>query len=349
MTKHTKVGVIGCGVIAPTHIGSYQNQDNVEVAWLCDRDEEKARTLAKTYGVANVTTDYRQVLAAVAVDGISVCTDHASHAPICVAALEAGKHVLCEKALAATSEGLDAMLAAHGQHPDLVFSGVFQHRFDAASRLLKRLVDDGVFGSILTAGIQMRCLRTPGYYEADCWRGTWAKEGGSVLINQAIHFIDMLAWLMGGVSSLCGTHDNLTHGDSIETEDTAVASLRFTNGALGTIEATCSSHISWEPNLSIHGTLGSVDVRDGRCVKMVFEDETLGKAIQAEWNAAADGPGVSVGKNYYGSGHPAQIADFVDAMRDNRAPFVGAASARHAVDVVLGIYKSHRQNGWVSV
>jgi len=347
--NRTKVGIIGCGVIAPSHIESYQKQEQVEVAWLCDLNKEKALALAETYRVNHVTADYRQLLTAGDVDGVSVCTDHASHAPICVAALEAGKHVLCEKALAATSEGLDAMLAAHKRHADLVFSGIFQHRFDTRNRLLKQWVTDRVFGTILTAGVQIRCLRTPEYYTADSWRGTWAQEGGSVLINQAIHFIDMLAWLMGGVSQLCGTYDNLTHGDSIETEDTAVASLRFANGALGSIEATCSSHISWEPTLSIHGTVGSVEVRNGHCVKMVFEDETLGKKVQSEWDAAADGPEVSVGKTYYGSGHPAQIADFVEAMREGRAPFVEASSARHAVDVVLAIYKSHRLNGWVSV
>ncbi len=349
MSKRIKVAVIGCGVIAPTHIESYLAQDQVEVAWLCDLVEQKARGLAEKYGVANVATDYRQVLADAEVDCVSVCTDHASHAPICVAALEAGKHVLCEKALAATAEGLDAVLAAHGRHPGRVFAGVFQHRFDAVSRLLKRQVDEGLFGTILTGGVQVRCLRTPGYYEADRWRGTWAEEGGSVLINQAIHFIDLLAWLMGGVTRLCGTYDNLTHGGSIETEDTAVASLRFANGALGTLEATCSSHLSWEPTLSIHGTVGSVDVRNGRCVKAVFEDEALGRQVQAELDAAADGPGVQAGKTYYGKGHAAQIADFVEAAREQRQPYVTAASARHAVDVVLAIYRSHRQNGWVAL
>ncbi len=349
MSERTKIGIIGCGVIAPTHIKSYQNLDQVEVAWLCDLNEEKAQALSETYGVANITTDYRQLLAEPDVDGVSICTDHASHAPICIAALEAEKHVLCEKALAATSEGLDAMQAAHKQHADLVFSGIFQHRFDALSHLLKQLVEDGAFGTILTAGVQMRCLRTPGYYESDCWRGTWSKEGGSVLINQAIHFIDLLAWLMGGVSSLCGTYDNLTHGDSIETEDTAVASLRFANGALGSIETTCSSHINWEPTLSIHGTVGSLEVRDGKCLKIEFEDEALNKQIQSQWKAITDGPEAALGKTYYGSGHAAQIADFIEAIRDSRAPFVEALSARHAVDVVLAIYKSHRQNKWVSV
>ncbi len=350
MSKPVNVAVIGCGVIAPTHIESFLGlDDKVRVVCLCDLVEEKAQALATRYGVDAVHVDFREMLAAENIDAVSVCTDHASHAPICVAALEAGKHVLCEKALAATATGLDSMMAAHEKCPELVFSGVFQHRFDGVNRVLKQLLEDGVFGRILTAGIQMRCLRTPGYYEADRWRGTWAEEGGSVLINQAIHFIDLLAWLMGGVRSLSGTHDNLTHGGSIETEDTAVASLRFANGALGTIEATCSSHLGWEPTLAIHGALGSVEVRNGRATKVAFEDKTIEEQAKSQLSVATDSPGAEAGKIYYGTGHAAQIADFIDAIREVRNPYVRAESARHTVDVVLAIYESCRQNGWVDL
>jgi predicted dehydrogenase len=344
-----RVGIIGCGVIAPAHIESYQLAGGVEVAWACDLVEEKAARLAGKYAVPFVTTDYQAVLADPAIDAVSVCTDHASHSPITVAALQAGKHVLCEKALAANAAGLDAMLAAHARHGPLVFSGVFQHRFDRAMQTLKRLVDEGALGQVLTAGIQVRCYRSREYYGSDEWRGTWAREGGAVLINQSIHFIDAVAWIMGGVEAVCGTHANLTHDGVLEAEDTAVASLRFRSGALGVIEATCSSHLGWEPTVSIHGSEGSIELRSGQAMKVLFADQELTRRIESELAAGHSEQVKQVGRIHYGTGHPLHIADFVEAVRQHRPPFVTARSARHAVDIVLAIYESHRHGGWVRV
>ncbi|MBN2583470.1 MAG: Gfo/Idh/MocA family oxidoreductase [Planctomycetes bacterium] len=347
MSGKLRVGIVGCGVIAPLHAESYRLLGDVEITWACDLVEEKARRLADKYTIAHVTKDYRELLAAKDVDCISVCTDHASHSPITVAALEAGKHVLCEKALAATPAGLDAMFAAHAKRPELVFGGVFQHRFDQDVQLLKRLVDEGALGDLLTAGVQIRCLRTPDYYRADRWRGTWAEEGGAVLINQAIHFIDALLWITGGAQAVTGAYANLTHGDSMETEDTAVAALRLKSGALGTLEATCSSHMNWEPTISLHGSEGSIDLRGGQGLKVRFTDEAFAKKVEQELAECEHAMKVAAGKRHYGTTHPELIADFVGAIRNGGTPFVSAQSARHAVDVVLGIYQSHRSGGWV--
>ena len=347
MPAPLRCAIIGCGVIAPTHAEGYQRLDNVELTWACDLIKEKARKLASDYDIPNVTTDYREVMEDAEVDCVSVCTDHASHSPVTVAALESGKHVLCEKALGATTEGMDAMFDVHHRHPELVFSGVFQHRFDGINRTLRRLVREKAFGTVLTAGVQMRCLRTAEYYHGDEWRGTWAQEGGSVLINQAIHFIDSLLWIMGGAREVSGAHANITHEGVIETEDCAVAALRYRQGALGTIEATASSHLNWEPTLSIHGTEGSLDLRNSEPVKLVFDDEQREATVREEIGRAQDAEGVEASKDYYGTGHSAQIADFVDAVREGRDPFVPAIEARHAVDVVLGIYASHQHGRWV--
>lgn len=349
MTCPLKCAVIGCGTVAPIHTESFLSQDNVEVAWACDLVEDKARRLADKYGIDHVTADYHEVLADESVNCVTICTDHASHSPITVAALDSGKHVLCEKALAANKEGLDAMFAAHEHRQNLVFGAIFQHRFDSIGRMLKRIVSEGAFGELLTACLQMRCLRTKEYYRADKWRGTWAQEGGAVLINQAIHYIDLLAWIMGGVESLCGTHANITHGDAIEAEDTAVAALRFRCGALGSLEATSSSHLGWEPTLSIQGTTGSIDIRNNNAFRVVFKDKTIEKRITDELSVCCDAHGVQAAKSHYGTGHAAQIADFVEAIRDGRKPFVPADQARHAVDIVLAIYESNRKGGWVKI
>lgn len=347
MAEKLRCGIIGCGVIAPVHASGYQGIEDVELAWACDLVPERAAKLAEKYGIARTTTDYQEMLADPSLDAISVCTDHASHAPITVAALEAGKHVLCEKALAASGDGLRKMLEAGAARDDLVFGGVFQHRFDAVNRIVRRLVGEGAFGTLLTACVHMRCLRTHDYYRADTWRGTWAEEGGAVLINQTIHFLDAMLWITGGADAVCGAYANLTHGEVMETEDTVVASFRLSCGALATLEATASSHLGWEPTIEIHGTEGSVELRGDSVLKIKFADPERAEAAQAELEAALSERKVAAGKTYYGSGHPAQIADFVRAVRDGGELTVPAPSAGRTVEAVFGIYQSHRSGKWV--
>ncbi len=349
MKKKITIAVIGCGVIAPTHIKSFQQHKDTEVKWACDLIEDKARRLAQSHAIECITQDYREPLNDRDVDCVAICTDHSSHSPIAVDALDAGKHVLCEKALGATREGMDAMCAAHKRSPELVFSGVFQHRFDHSIRTLRRAVSDGALGTLLNAGVQLRCLRTDEYYHGDAWRGTWQEEGGSVLINQSIHFIDALLWIVGGASQVCGAYANITHAGAIETEDCAAAALRLNCGALGTLEATSSSHLGWEPTLSLHGVRGSIEIRNGDLIKSRFENPDDAEMLMQELECGEQTKGVMCGKDYYGTGHPAQIADFLDAVRKGGEPFISGEDARHAVDVVLGIYDSHEKNRWVSV
>ncbi len=345
-----RVGIIGCGTISRTHADCLKRLPHVDLVYACDLDLNRARKLAEDFAIEHVAADYNDVLADAQLDAVSICTDHASHSPLAVAALSAGRHVLCEKALAADNIQLAEMLAAGAAHPELVFSGIFQHRFSPVFLTLRDQLAAGVFGEILTAGAQMRCYRSPDYYRSDRWRGTWAEEGGSVLINQAIHMVDIVAWLMGGVASLAGTYSNQTHGDVIETEDAAVAVMRFNNGVLGTLEATSSSHLKWEPNVFIHGTLASVEVRHDKPLKVLCADRTKTAALLELLEAAGSRPNPAIpGKDYYGSGHAAQIEDFVDACLTGRAPFVTARSAAHAVEVVLGVYAAHHSGGWISI
>ncbi len=344
MDRPIRCAVIGNGVIAPAHIESYQLLPGVTVTWACDLVQGKAAAMAARYGIPQVSTDYHEVLADPALDALSICTDHASHAQIAADAFAAGKHVLCEKALAATTVGLDRMMAAHALRPDLVFAGVFQNRHTPLYGRLRQLVADGALGPILTANLQVYCLRTREYYKADLWRGTWANEGGSLMINQAIHFVDLLQWVAGGVTQVAATFANLTHGDVIETEDTVAAALTFRNGALGTISATTSSrHLQWEPTLSITGTEGTVEVRNGTVLRTACNDATKAGRIHEQLAEPVEtGPDVA-GKAYYGPGHAGTVADFVAAIREGRRPFISGEEARAAVDIVLGIYQSHRE------
>lgn len=342
--KKIRVGVIGCGVISATHIECYQAIPGVEVTWLCDLREDRLREKAAKYGVRHTTACAADVFAAKDVDAVSICTDHASHADLCLAALDAGKDVLCEKIPAQNRANLRRMVAAAGAHPERVFSGVFQHRFDPVNVKMREILASGVLGRILTAGVQLRCYRSDDYYRGDDWRGTWKLEGGSVLVNQAIHYIDQLLWQMNVPVRAEGFYANLAHKGVIETEDTAVAVLRFRNGTLGTLEATCASNLLWESTLSYHGTLGSIDLRDDKPLKVEFRDPAVAERIRAELlEATAPSHGVS-GKTYYGTGHMAQIRDFIDAVRTRRAPAVTIPDAARTAAFLFSIYASQKKS-----
>lgn len=342
-------GLIGCGVIAPLHATPIQQMEGVHLRWACDLLPERMNALADHYAIPHRTTDYRELVADPELQAVSICTDHASHAEIAEAALRAGKHVLCEKALASSREGLERMARARLASPHPVFSGVFQHRFDSGYRIMKQCIDTHVFGELLTINLHMNCLRPSAYYESDAWRGTWDREGGSVLINQAIHFVDILQWVTGGIEAVSGHYANLTHGDVIETEDTVAAALRFKNGALGSLAVTSSSHLHWEPRLFIYGTEGSLELMDGKPVRMTFSDPETQQRVETMFAPADEAPEAAIGKAYYGPGHPSQIHDFIQAIRERRAPFISFESARESVEVVLALYQSSREQRWVSV
>jgi UDP-N-acetyl-2-amino-2-deoxyglucuronate dehydrogenase len=341
--KNLNCAVIGCGVIAPSHIESFQKMDNVTISWFCDLDISKAESLADKYGVPNVSDDYHQVMKDSDVDCIAICTDHASHSPIAVAALNAGKHVLCEKALSSTTAGLDAMIEAHRQNSELVFAGVFQNRYIPIYGALKKLIADNAFGDLLTVNMHMYCLRTDEYYHSDCWRGTWAEEGGSLMVNQAIHFVDILNWVTGGISSISANFANITHGNSIETEDTVAVSIGFKNGALGTISASSSSNVlGWDPTFFINGTDASLDIRCGEITRLVCDNAKREQEIRNALVSESLTSETSA-KSYYGPSHMMVIDDFIDAIRNEHDPFVTAESARDAVDISLAIYQSHHE------
>ncbi len=339
-----KCGIIGCGVIAPSHAEAYQQIDGVEIKWACDIVRGRAEKLASKYNINSVTEKYSDLLYDKELDCVSVCTDHGSHPEICIDALEHGKHLICEKALATSSGALDRMEEASIRHPELVFSGVFQHRFDGVYQFLKDLVDKKAFGKILIVNTSLSCLRNNEYYTADNWRGTWRQEGGSILINQAIHFIDLADWIMGGIDHLSGEYANLTHEGVIETEDTATANVHFKCGALGQISATCSGNSEWDSSMSIRGSEGFIMIRKSKIIDFEFINPETNAIVRSFCANPEDKSRVIAGKTYYGTSHPAQIADFIDAIRNKRQPFVPFASARRAVDIVLAIYKSHRED-----
>lgn len=343
-----KCGIIGCGVIAPTHIESYQAIKDAEVIHLCDLVPERLNTLGDRYAIARRSVNYHELLADPDVQLVSVCTDHASHARIVTDALAAGKHVVCEKSLGRVPDDLEIMVAAARQHPELVTSGIFQHRFQPHNLALRDLVGSGKLGRMLMVNLSFSCLRTADYYRKDAWRGTMAGEGGGVLINQAIHHIDQLRFVFGEVKAVTAITANLTHQKVIEVEDTSVFLLEFENGMLGTVAATSSSPDTWRIALTITGDRAYIEYDDEAAVRIVAADEQLKTEIS---DRLSDAPAaiVTAGKSYYGGGHTDQLADVIDAIEHHRQPAVTLIDAANSSSLIFAVYESARTRRRVEV
>jgi predicted dehydrogenase len=343
MERIVKTGVIGCGVVSLSHIDSYLQIEGAELVAICDVREDRIAATRKRYPDLKATAfdSVEAMLAGSDVEAVSVCTDHASHEEIVRKCLEAGKHVICEKALTTSRESLERMIKL-ARESNLVTAGIFQHRFDSAYRACKEVLEEGLLGKVLTVSVQHECYRSDEYYTQDAWRGNWAGEGGSLLINQSIHFLDVLQWLNGGVRSVMAYTGNLAHKGIIETEDTAAISLELGNGALATFAASTGSHRTWDSYIQFIGTKGDLHLENQTVTRCTHQDAAVADQIKKRLSGMDDEAGVAGAKDYYGPSHPAQIEDFINAIRSGGKPFVSLEDAAETVGLVLAIYESAR-------
>lgn len=339
------VAVIGCGVISELHLKCYAHNPHARVVAVCDVVRDRAEFAARERAPgARVSTNAADIFSDPSIDAVSICTDHGSHAKLSCAALDAGKHVLCEKSLARNAADLRRMLDAEKAHPGLVAAGVFQHRFEPLPRVLHDLVREGAFGRLLTAAGSLYTLRDNAYFQKDAWRGTRKGEGGSALINQSIHYFDLLLWIAGGAEAARAYSANLNHQGVIETEDTISVALRFRNGALGSFLTTNAGIPQWESSLVFQGTAGSAEVRDEALFSLVMADKAAEKRARARIEkAVSSSRAFPKGKSYYGPGHQAQIDDFIRAIRTSSRPYVTFSDAAETDALVFAAYASA---GW---
>ena len=345
MNKKRKVrtAVIGCGVISELHLRCFVHNEQAEVVAVCDLIPERAEKAARERAPgARWTTKAEEIFADPAIDAVSICTDHASHAALACAALDAGKHVLCEKCLAVNASDLRKMLAAAKAHPELVAAGVFQHRFEPLPRILRTLIAEGAFGRLLTATGSLHTYRSDDYFKKDAWRGTKKGEGGSILINQSIHYFDLLLWIAGGADKARAFYANLGHQGVIETEDTISVALRMRDGAVGSFVATNAGIDQWENVLSFQGTKGRVEIRNDKLASLKMGDPADERRVSAkiEKALAAAEKQFAKGRDYYGTGHQAQIDDYVKAILTKGRPYVTFADAAESASMVFAAYAS---------
>jgi predicted dehydrogenase len=260
-----------------------------------------------------------------------------------VAAAEAGRHVIVEKPIEITLPRVDAVIRA-ADRAGVKLATVFPERFNPASQALKRAVEAGRFGRLVLGDCYNKWWRSQDYYDSGGWRGTWRLDGGGACMNQAVHAIDLLQWMMGPVERVPADPDRLAHV-RIEVEDTAAALLRFRNGALGVIEAATSVYPGLKRRLEIHGDRGSVVYENENIVLWGFAEKRPSDArLRRRLAPLPDGEsyGVSDPRNITHFGHAEVFRDMVRAVRTGGPVACGGREGRKAVEIILAIYRSAR-------
>jgi predicted dehydrogenase len=334
MSQTLRFGLIGCGRIAPHHARALEDLPGAELMAVVDVIEERAYRFADDYG-ADPYTDYHDMLQRPDIDVVNICTPSGMHAQMAIDAANAGKHVLVEKPMALSLDDADRMIAAaRANHVKLCVS--FQNRYNPPIQDLQAVVQSGKLGKLRLANVTVRWYRTQEYYE-DGWHGTWAMDGGA-LMNQSIHHVDALVWLMGEpLESVFAYSATLAH--RMEAEDTIVAVLRFASGALASIEAsTITFPTDLEGSITFLGETGTVKVGG-----VALNRKELWK-IDGELDQEADilNTNQADPMNVYGTSHPRVFADMVAAIREGREPFINGEQGRGALQAVLAIYESAR-------
>lgn len=332
-------GIIGCGMIAKFHSKAVADIRGAKVTACFDMHPASADRLAAEIG-CKAYYDLDAMLADPAVDVVTICTPSGAHMEPAVKAAKAGKHVIVEKPLEITLSRCDAIIKACDQ-AGVTLSTIFPSRFYDSSKLLKEAIDSGRFGRLTVGDAYVKWFRTQQYYDSGAWRGTWKLDGGGALMNQAIHSVDLLAWLMGPVAELSARTATLAH-QNIEVEDVAMATLRFANGALGVIEATTAAYPGALKRIEVHGSEGSVvleeeDLKTWTFAKPTKRDQAIAEKM-ANRTQSGGGAGDPAAIGHHG--HMLQFKDVIDAIKKGRKPAIDGPEGRRSVEIILAIYKA---------
>ncbi|MCC9607818.1 Gfo/Idh/MocA family oxidoreductase [Blastopirellula sp. JC732] len=331
--------IVGCGMIADFHARAIADLRGAKLVACYSRNGERAAEFASKHGCA-AYSDLDQMLADPAVDIVSICTPSGAHMEPGVAAARAGKHVIIEKPLEITLKRCDKLIS-ECEKAGVKLSTIFPSRFHGPSVELKKAIEAGRFGTLTMGDAYVKWFRTQAYYDSGAWRGTWALDGGGALMNQAIHSVDLLCWLMGDVEEISAYTSLLAH-ERIEVEDVAVASLKFKSGALGVIQASTASYPGFLKRIEISGSQGSAimeeeDLKKWEFAKMTKKDQAIQERLAGKTHT---GGGAADPKAIGHHGHTAQFKDFVDAIKKDREPLINGPEGRRAVEVILAIYKA---------
>lgn len=323
-------GLVGCGMISATHAEVIERLENARLVGVTDRNPEAAAAFAEKHACRTFKSA-EALFASEEVDVAVICVPSGAHAPLAVAALRAGCHVVIEKPLALTTADLDAIAEAERLSGKTV-AVIYQQRFTPSAMALRLLISEGALGRLLYADLSMPYHRDPSYYEAAAWRGTRELDGGE-LFNQGVHGVDLLLYLCGDVTAVSGACRTLVH--NIEAEDTTVAMLEFASGAVGTLRSSTATNPGYPRCLTLHFTEGTVAIDDDNIVLWDVKSVPRPEVKCYEGRESHSNP-MAFSSDY----HYAEYEELLEALDEGRAPAVSLAEGRRAPDVILAIYKS---------
>jgi predicted dehydrogenase len=346
-----RTAVVGCGKVGHLHAAALQNLAESELVAGCSRSAARAGAFAEKYGVA-AFTDVAEMITKTRVEAICLCTPHPEHAAPTITAARHGVHVLVEKPLAASLADCDAMLAAAREH-GITLGTICQRRYYPPCARIHEALQAGKLGRPILGTATIFGWRDEAYYQSDPWRGSWAREGGGVLVNQAPHQLDLLIWYLGEIEEVFGYWANQNH-PYIEVEDTAVAVIRFKNGALGNLVVSNSQNPAINARVTVHGANGaSVGVQtDGGAMFVPGLTSITEAPFNDLWTIRGEETSLPQWKTedaqlfqrvnpmeYF---HRLQIQDFLRAIREGRPPAITGEDGRRTVELFTAIYRATR-------
>lgn len=335
--------VVGLGM-GRHHCRSIKEAQGAELVAICDIDPARREKAAADYGCkAYASVD--ELLKDPDVQVVNVAVPTGLHADVGIRVAQSGRHVICEKPLDVNLEKADALLMAC-QDYGVKLASIFQRRLHPLSRRVKETVDSGQLGKVHYADIHLYWYRADSYYAGGNppgWRGTFALDGGGACMNQGIHSIDFISWIMGGVKSVYAKTGTFTH--NIEAEDVGTVLVTFKNGALGNITCTTSAYPGLTNDVHIFGNKGSIVLQDEKVVtwRIMQEDKEAEAALERELQALYPGSSTAIAADPMAvgfDGHTIHVEDMVRAIREDRDPIIAGKDARHAVEICVAIQES---------
>lgn len=351
--KKLRSAVIGCGKIAQVHAQALQNIEETELVAVQSRNADKAASTAARFGVKPYT-DIATMIQQEQVNVVVICTPHPAHREPATIAMQNGAHVLVEKPLAVSLEDCDSMIQTAAQYGKEL-GMVSQRRFYPSCKRIKDAIDAGKLGTPMLGTVVMYGWRDEKYYSSDPWRGRWEEEGGGVLVNQAPHQLDLLLWYMGSeMEELYGVWQNINH-PYIEVEDTAVAIIRFKNGAVGNIVVSNAQKPGIYGKVHIHGSNGATAgvQTDGGAMFIAGQSSILEPPLNDLWTIPGEEAMLESWKRsdteQFNAVDPVeyyirlQDRDFIKAIIENRKPLVTGSEGRKTVELFSALYRSMKE------
>ncbi len=339
--------IVGCGMIAKFHARAIAEIKGSKLVACHSRSLEKAVEFTNAFG-GTAYDDLSKLLANPAVDIVTICTPSGAHLEPGMAAARAGKHVLVEKPLEVTTARCDRLIEACS-NAGVQLGTIFPSRFHKSAQMLKTAVQQNRFGAVSLASAYVKWYRTQAYYDSGKWRGTWKLDGGGALMNQAIHSVDLLLWLMGPVRSVSAMSALRAH-DRIEVEDALTAILEFHSGALGTIEATTAAYPGTLKRIEIAGALGSATLEEEAIKHWCFVKSNKGDAkILEQMDSNVTGGGAADPAAIGHKAHRDLFANFLQGIHKNKTCSIDGLEGRRSVELICAIYKSAKSGRRIQV